>query len=122
MEENIKRLEDATARAREATSEANSATKAARQAERDLRHFISEAKIILDEESDRIVRKVLEDAAEKGITQLNEDIGEQMDRAVARVNGEFDKLAALLMGIDSPGDDLETLVRREAIRRQGGVQ
>ncbi len=82
---------------------------------KDLRAAIKEGR----EVAPAVVGQHLDDAVKAGLEDYADTIGKAMDAAVAHVNGEFDKLADLLLGRDAESRregraDIPALVERMA--------
>ena len=98
------RLETANEAARELLRDLNTAGK-------DLRRSIGEARDLINEVIAVNVAQQVSKAVETQLGKLGEATEEAMRRAVAKVDSEFDKLAALFTGKDTQ-DPLEDLIRK----------
>lgn len=101
-EQQIERLEKTIADGRELLRDLNSASK-------DLRKSIREARDLARSE----IAQQLTTEVTQQVQLLGEVTQKQMRAAVDRVNAEFDKLGAILLGIDR-AEPLEVMVRKVA--------
>ena len=110
-DEQVERLEKATAEARDVLGQLYSAGK-------DLRNILREARTF----SEGTVREQLDAEVKTQVAALSKVTTEQIDVAVKKIVGEFEKLATLFLGLDSPAS-LEELIkrRREAERVMDGA-
>jgi hypothetical protein len=65
---------------------------------RDMRHEMKDAKYLIGKLSQELVERRLKEEVEKGLETYRLELKEAMDRAVAHVTNEFDKLYDTLMG------------------------
>jgi chromosome segregation ATPase len=112
---------------RAATREAHEAIAGLRETIRDAATERRAVQQLLDGIEDRVQRAVaghieqhLEQEVAREVAKLGEVTQRAMDRAVAKVEREFDRLEAIYTGHENPGKDLETLTRRYVQRNGPG--
>lgn len=118
LEERIAKLEAAAAGVRDATSEAHRATRDAVAARKELEAVEKRVQELFDGKwVEQKVDEVLAAAVKAAVAELGESTQDAMDAACEKVNQEFAKFTAILLGRE-PGATPLVDVAKQIVRKQ----
>lgn len=114
--QSVARLNEAAASAREVLTELHGTIKDARQVIKGVKQNVADLLFLSANLAKREVEGEVKDLVEKAVSSVLAELGEatakEMEKSVAKVNAEFDKLANLLLGKDDGKVPLEALIRQ----------